>query len=62
MTTTLTTSTPTTSTLTTSTLTTTPSTTTTERTTDRLTWTCPNCRGETTTTRKRCTDCGTSRW
>ncbi len=47
--------------------TTTPNTTTldttiTERTTDRLTWTCPNCRCQTTTAKKRCTDCGTSRW
>ncbi len=47
--------------------TTTPNTTTldttiTERTTDRLTWTCPNCRCRTTTAKKRCTDCGTSRW
>ncbi len=30
--------------------------------TGRATWTCPNCRGETTTAKKRCTDCGTSRW
>ncbi|SDC79223.1 hypothetical protein SAMN05660690_2570 [Geodermatophilus telluris] len=28
----------------------------------RATWTCPNCRCETTTAKKRCTDCGTSRW
>jgi hypothetical protein len=26
------------------------------------TWTCPNCRTETGTARKRCTDCGTSRY
>jgi hypothetical protein len=26
------------------------------------TWTCPNCRTESATARKRCTDCGTSRY
>ena len=26
------------------------------------TWTCPNCRTETDTARKRCTDCKTSRF
>ncbi len=36
--------------------------TTVERSTGRATWTCPNCRGETTTAKKRCADCGTSRW
>ncbi len=29
---------------------------------ERATWTCPNCRGETPTVKKRCGDCGTSRW
>ncbi|SFT66581.1 hypothetical protein SAMN05660657_02264 [Geodermatophilus amargosae] len=38
------------------------STTTTERPTERATWTCPNCHGATTTAKKRCRDCGTSRW
>jgi DnaJ-class molecular chaperone len=45
-------------------------TTVTERTTDRptdraahrATWSCPNCRGETSTAKKRCRDCGTSRF
>jgi hypothetical protein len=31
-------------------------------TTERVTWTCPNCRKETDAARKRCTDCGTSRY
>ncbi|MGY1606418.1 MULTISPECIES: hypothetical protein [unclassified Geodermatophilus] len=35
---------------------------TTERTGDRVTWSCPNCSGETTTAKKRCRDCGTSRY
>ncbi|MGY1696850.1 hypothetical protein SAMN04488107_2581 [Geodermatophilus saharensis] len=35
---------------------------TTRRTAERATWTCPNCSGETTTVKKRCRDCGTSRW
>jgi hypothetical protein len=26
------------------------------------TWTCPNCQAETRHPRKRCTDCGTSRY
>lgn len=26
------------------------------------TWTCENCRAETAAVRKRCTDCGTSRY
>ena len=45
------------------------STTTTERPVERTTehapvatWTCPNCHGSTTTAKKRCHDCGTSRW
>ena len=41
------------------------STTTTERHTTELptsTWVCPNCRTETAAIRKRCTDCGTSRY
>jgi len=29
---------------------------------DRSPWTCPNCRRETLPPRKRCTDCGTSRY
>ena len=36
------------------------STTTTERPT--TIWVCPNCRTETQASRKRCTDCGTSRY
>ncbi len=32
------------------------------RTAEQATWTCPNCRGETPTVKKRCRDCGTSRW
>lgn len=38
------------------------STTTTERTTERTTWVCDNCQGVTATVRKRCRDCGTSRY
>ncbi len=34
----------------------------TRRTAERTTWTCANCHGETTTAKKRCRDCGTSRW
>jgi predicted RNA-binding Zn-ribbon protein involved in translation (DUF1610 family) len=34
----------------------------TERATERATWSCPNCHGETTTARRRCRECGTSRW
>jgi DnaJ-class molecular chaperone len=34
----------------------------TERTTERATWSCPNCQGETSTAKKRCRDCGTSRF
>jgi predicted RNA-binding Zn-ribbon protein involved in translation (DUF1610 family) len=34
----------------------------TERTTERATWICPNCHGATATAKKRCRDCGTSRW
>jgi hypothetical protein len=33
-----------------------------ERTKERATWVCDNCHVETTTVRKRCTDCGTSRY
>jgi len=29
---------------------------------DRTGWTCPNCQRETTPPRKRCADCGTSRY
>jgi uncharacterized OB-fold protein len=29
---------------------------------DRTAWTCPNCRRETQPPRKRCADCGTSRY
>jgi ribosomal protein S27AE len=28
---------------------------------ERKTWTCPNCSGQTRATRKRCSECGTSR-
>jgi hypothetical protein len=28
----------------------------------RTTWVCENCRGETASVRKRCTECGTSRY
>jgi predicted RNA-binding protein YlxR (DUF448 family) len=39
------------------------STTTTERTTtERGAWTCENCQGVTSAVRKRCRDCGTSRY
>lgn len=30
--------------------------------TDRTAWTCPNCQQETRPPRKRCADCGTSRY
>ena len=29
---------------------------------ERTTWVCDNCRSETTAVRKRCTECGTSRY
>jgi hypothetical protein len=29
---------------------------------ERTTWVCDNCRGETAAVRKRCKDCGTSRY
>jgi len=29
---------------------------------ERITWTCPNCQQETSAARKRCADCGTSRY
>lgn len=29
---------------------------------DRVVWTCDNCRAESRPHRKRCTDCGTSRY
>ena len=29
---------------------------------ERTTWLCENCRAETRATRKRCRDCGTSRY
>jgi hypothetical protein len=35
---------------------------TTERTTERLPWVCDNCHRETRATRKRCVECGTSRF
>jgi hypothetical protein len=38
------------------------STTTTDRRTERPVWTCPNCRHVTSEPRKRCRDCGTSRY
>jgi hypothetical protein len=38
------------------------STSTKERTTERGTWVCENCRAESVTLRKRCTECGTSRY
>ena len=31
-------------------------------TTERATWVCENCRAETGALRKRCTECGTSRY
>ena len=31
-------------------------------TTERVTWTCPNCQKESGQARKRCADCGTSRY
>jgi hypothetical protein len=33
-----------------------------EHTKERTTWVCDNCRAETGTLRKRCTECGTSRY
>jgi hypothetical protein len=33
-----------------------------ERSRDRTTWVCDNCHGETTVARKRCAECGTSRY
>jgi hypothetical protein len=33
-----------------------------ERTEERTTWVCDNCQAETAAVRKRCTDCGTSRY
>jgi predicted ATP-dependent serine protease len=38
------------------------STSTEERTTERATWVCDNCRAESATLRKRCTECGTTRY
>jgi predicted ATP-dependent serine protease len=38
------------------------STSTKERTTERATWVCDNCRAESATLRKRCTECGTTRY
>ena len=35
---------------------------TTERATERTAWICENCSAETEPPRKRCTDCGTSRY
>jgi RNA polymerase subunit RPABC4/transcription elongation factor Spt4 len=32
------------------------------KTTERTTWVCENCHRETRGTRKRCTECGTSRY
>ena len=29
---------------------------------ERTTWVCDNCQGETAAVRKRCTECGTSRY
>jgi hypothetical protein len=29
---------------------------------ERTTWVCDNCQGQTAADRKRCTDCGTSRY
>jgi hypothetical protein len=31
-------------------------------TTERATWTCPNCHADNRPPRKRCADCGTSRY
>jgi hypothetical protein len=33
-----------------------------ERTRERITWICDNCQGETSVQRKRCGECGTSRY
>ncbi len=33
-----------------------------ERTTERTTWVCDNCTAATSVERKRCSDCGTSRY
>jgi anaerobic ribonucleoside-triphosphate reductase len=33
-----------------------------ERTTERTIWVCDNCRAETAALRKRCSECGTSRY
>jgi hypothetical protein len=33
-----------------------------ERTRERTIWVCDNCHAETASVRKRCTDCGTSRY
>ena len=33
-----------------------------QRTKERTTWVCENCKAETAAIRKRCTDCGTSRY
>ena len=38
------------------------STTTTERPIERTTWVCDNCHGVTAAVRKRCSECGTSRY
>jgi hypothetical protein len=38
------------------------STSTEERTTERATWVCENCHAESARLRKRCTECGTSRY
>jgi predicted amidophosphoribosyltransferase len=38
------------------------STSTRERTTERTTWVCDNCQAETASARKRCSECGTSRY
>jgi hypothetical protein len=38
------------------------STTTKERTKERTTWVCDNCHAEAAAIRKRCTECGTSRY
>ena len=38
------------------------STTTTERPVEQTTWVCENCHGVTAAVRKRCRDCGTSRY
>jgi len=38
------------------------STSTKEHATERATWVCDNCRAESATLRKRCTECGTTRY